>query len=99
MITKNSNLSKTDLNTMLLSKFYDSEIVEFLSEFNFTIITSQKLVVLLTDNPEQIIESTADEYLNRNHSFHGKPLSDHLPIKTIIQTNMTLKKQGKNMPT
>ena len=73
---------------MSVSKDYESEIFEFLSEFNFTNIISQKLVVLLTD-----------EYLNRTYSFHGKPLSDHLPIKTIIQTNMTLKKQGKNMPT
>ena len=81
---------------MSSSKDYEAEIVDLLLESNFTNITSQKLDVVLTANPEHIIESTADEYLNRKYSFHGKPVSDHLPIKTTIHTTyMTFIKNRK----
>ena len=81
---------------MSSSDDYEFEIVDLLSESNFTNITSHKLDVVLIDNPEQIIESTTDEYLNRKYSFQGKPLSDHLPIKTIVQINMTFIKKTEN---
>ena len=65
LVTGDLNLLNTDWNKMSSTDDYESKTVYLLSESNFTNIKLQKLDVLLTDNPEKLIESTTDEYLNK----------------------------------
>ena len=80
------NFNNTNWGCLQSTDAYESPFLDVLIQHNFQqhIASSSSLDVVLSNNPDLILDTTSDFSMTKNYSLHDRKLSDHKAIRCEI---------------